>query len=843
MAQPVWVTPPGSLGTIPEGVYYQIPLEAYDPDSSTVYYELLAGTLPAGIQIDETGLLVGVPGATVSIDGIPLAVGQDITSKFAIRAYTVQTVNNVKVINRLADRTFTLTVAAQTIPEFTTPSGQIAQYYDGTLVTDLQIGYSTPLASNPAVIRLIGGSLPPGLTISSSGMISGIIQPAVTVNGTGGYSANGENYDIYGYSFSPQSASLNYEFLLEITDGRGTNQRSYSIFVWARSSMNADTTYVTGDNSFITADTSPVYPPIITNPQGSIGIIRSDNFFAYQFNSVDFDNDKDIFVALTVLPPGLTLDPNSGWLYGYVPYGGVSETTYNFSLRIEKNYDHTIYSGPYEYSLTIQGPINGDVTWLTPSYLGAIDNGATSTFYVSAVNISGLVLQYRLLSGSNSRLPQGLQLMPDGEIAGRVSFDTFALDGGTTTFDITQTNGANPTTFDSVFIFTVQAFSSNGVVNVNKTFSIKVIRAYNTPYENLYIQCMPPEQDRQLIDSLLQNSDIFTPSYLYRPLDPNFGVAKRVIYQHAFGLNSDTLEKYYSALYKNHYWKNLVLGNISTAQATDSTGKVIYEVVYSKVIDNLVNTQGVSVGKEVVLPFSVAGLDTINVVYPNSLQDMRQQVVDTVGQISNILPLWMQSKQADGRVLGFTPAWVIAYTVPGRSAEIVYRLQKQFGDSLNLINFDVDRYEIDSALSLHWNSQTVSTNISSISGNGVITTATFANQPVLGNLAIGSAVAISGVTPSVFDGTFYVTAVSNTQIQFYNTANITGIGGTVSTVPGWIPNPPTITTFDVSNPATDGQPTVFDGGSMQFVVPVDQYDNNTTDYDKYLVFPKRNILQ
>ena len=34
------------------------------------------------------------------------------------------------------------------------------------------------------------------------------------------------------------------------------------------------------------------------------------------------------------------------------------------------------------------------------------------------------------------------------------------------------------------------------------------------------------------------------------------------------------------------YWKDLTLGAVETAQATDADGNVIYEVVYSKVIDN-----------------------------------------------------------------------------------------------------------------------------------------------------------------------------------------------------------------------------------------------------------------
>jgi hypothetical protein len=46
------------------------------------------------------------------------------------------------------------------------------------------------------------------------------------------------------------------------------------------------------------------------------------------------------------------------------------------------------------------------------------------------------------------------------------------------------------------------------------------------------------------------------------------------------------------SLYLNHYWKNLILGSIETAQALDAAGNVIYEVVYSRIIDNLVNNNG-----------------------------------------------------------------------------------------------------------------------------------------------------------------------------------------------------------------------------------------------------------
>jgi len=40
----------------------------------------------------------------------------------------------------------------------------------------------------------------------------------------------------------------------------------------------------------------------------------------------------------------------------------------------------------------------------------------------------------------------------------------------------------------------------------------------------------------------------------------------------------------------------------------------------------------------------------------------------------------------------------------------------------------------------------------------------------------------------------------------------------------------------------EGQPTIFDQNSLQFTAPVDMY-TNTQEYDKYLVFSKRNILE
>lgn len=818
MAQPVWVTQAGNLGTIPEGIFYQIPLQAYDPadpnNPDLVYYVMIAGELPAGIQCTKTGLIIGIPQAIASLQGVPTEVARNVTSKFAVRAYTERVVNGVILIDRIADRTFTLTVTGQDAPKFVTPAGNIGTFYDGSPIDPIQIQISNTDPGETTVISVAAGELPPGLTISAAGLISGYIIPLVPVTKEAGFSRDGQGFDQYPFDFASNSVSTNYQFTLEVTDGKESDIRTYEIYVYGKSSMTADTTFITADNTFVTADVSPNRVPFLINAVPSnLGTVRSDNFWAYQFVGQDFDGDVIEYIdyrdgSLYALPPGTTLDTFSGWLYGYLPDMGATERTYTFALILRKTNNPDLRSDPYVFTLTVVGQVDTDVVWLTPADLGTIDNGATSLLKVEAVNTGGRSLQYKLKPGSYpspnigvyNRLPQGTQLLPSGDIAGRVSFNTFALDLGTTTFDknLRTRLSADETTFDMSCTFTVNAFSVDGLVSVYKTFTVMVVRAYNEPYENLYIKAMPPFADRALVNQLIQNTDIFPPDLIFRPADPNFGISTSVIYDHCFGLTSSTYELYMSSLYKNHYWKNLVLGEIKTAQALDAVGNVIYEVVYSAVQDDLVNSQGISVSKQVTLPYPISPGDSseITTVYPNSLPNMRDQVIDVVGQISNILPLWMLSKQTNGQVLGFTPAWVITYCKPGTSGQIAYNIQSKYGTQLNRVDFEVDRYELDRLLSYAWDPVADSSN-----GAWVPTPAetTFDN----------------GITTST-------TGWKNNSGQLVQWTNAD------AEIVSWSNN-------------YNGKTTTFDATSMRFEAPVDMY-SDTDAYDKYLVFPRKTIL-
>jgi hypothetical protein len=1000
-----WVTPGGNLGSLAQGVFFQIQLET-SPQNEIVYYQVIAGEVPRGMQVTINGEVNGVP----TLENT-LSYGNDFTSKFTVRAYTL--VNNV--VDQFVDNTFSITIAGAKIPDFITPAGSVGSYYDGGPISPIQLEFTGPLLNT--FTQVVAGSLPVGLTLNATGEISGYVGLQPNIDQDAGYDDTPS--DIYGYDFLATSSSYNYQFTVEITDGRQTNLRTFEIFVFSRNNLTADNTTITADNTEITADQSNDRIPFMLTPQGSIGTVIDDNYFAFQFQAVDLDQ-QSIYFEITEqfdsldnwsIPPGLTLDPISGWLYGYIPQQGISTQTFKLAIRVGNVNDLTVISDYYFYTLTIISGIDTRIEWLTPSYLGSIINGATSIFYVEARSLAGIDLTYRLAQGSDSRLPQGLRLLPSGRIAGNCSFNTFALDNGTTTFD-TNTRSArrdSPTTFDLTYRFTVNAYGSTiqqliyqvvsitvvdagegftstpqilisspdqdgepavagavtlvfvvgkgltigsvavanpgygyrvpptitvvggggsgaqltavmglvetaYLINEDKEFTIKIDRQYNAPLDNLYITALPPEDSRELVENLIQNPVLIPTDKLYRPDDPNFGVAKNVFFVQAYGLPAALAEEYQKAVELNHYWKNITLGPIKTAQALDSNRNVVYEVIYSEIIDDLVNKQGQSVSKQVDLPFPVTLSDgeVVDTVYPNSLINMRTQVIDTLGEISNLLPLWMTSFQSNGQQIGYVPAWVIAYVVPGSSKQIVYNIDQSFGFSLDRFDFEIDRYQLGRNLSYNWDPVYDSTGGAWVP-RAKATTFDLSRHywPVsIGDYILfypgydyqaGDIILIPGASLNGLTGVndlkvfvtnvdeegqildFYITGIAPVQLPagfiLYNISGsvinrvkpesignsgeiIWATGGNCGTVTepvteitnNGLDTQPVTSSYNLGSVAdpiltanftvyvSADLPTTFDGGSLTFVSPADMY-NVGDQYDKYIVFPKRNILE
>ena len=78
MAQPIWNTTSGSIGTYPYGISMTYGLSASPVSPATsVTYTLLAGTLPTNLILNS---LTGV------ISGIPTLVTEPVSTTFAVRA-------------------------------------------------------------------------------------------------------------------------------------------------------------------------------------------------------------------------------------------------------------------------------------------------------------------------------------------------------------------------------------------------------------------------------------------------------------------------------------------------------------------------------------------------------------------------------------------------------------------------------------------------------------------------------------------------------------------------------------------------------------------------------------
>jgi len=681
MAQPSWNTAAGSLGNFPiqYSISVQLSASAVSP-ATTITYTLLSGSLPIGLTLNSSGL----------ISGTPTFISELETANFAVRA--------TDNLNNLTDRTFSITVSGSAIPYFTTPTGSLFTTND-SLWIEYQIGYTVPITDTPTVVRVTDGELPPGLEINEVGIIRGYPEPPV--NGLG------------------DPIIQTYYFTLQLYSEYGGKSNSYTITVINQHTPISDGGPGYADNTrvptilntrpltFIISPTDPYYAYYLVPPPESaefttapsanafIGTIQSDDVFTFKINGYDFDGDT-LSYNFSGLPTGLIGDSTTGWVSGtpIIPNPGLS--SYSFSVATYKTANSSIQSDFFNFSYNLSNGIDPDIIWITPADLGTILNGTISTKKVSA--LADAELEYTLISGS---LPPNLVLSTTGEIIGIVADQ--------------PTNTLLAVGDSTEFTFTIRAESPlYPTITATKTFTLTVYQEFDQPTDTLYIKAMPSVQDRTILNLLLQNDTIIPPNYIYRIEDPNFGKANSVIYEHAYGIFASNITQYLEAITRNHYWRFLTLGQIKTAFANDEYGEPLYEVVYSEIIDNLVNPQGVSVGNSIYWPRPIR-LDTggfARMLYPNSLDNMRNRVVDVLGQTSeaSLLPLWMTTQQPDGSILGYTQAWVICFTKPGYSSEIASNIERLYPYTLNQITFEIDRFSVNKSITYNYDT-TVTPNV------------------------------------------------------------------------------------------------------------------------------------
>ena len=526
---------------------------------------------------------------------------------------------------------------------------------------------------------------------------AGIAEPVITHFL---YSANGSTTD-FSFDRSPWSDLITFEVqsvLRYRIDDQGLEEILEQYQIGVDYTVGSSGTAI----SFISAPTGkikmtvlvklPVSPEIPVSPlEGS-------------FDNGLFDQSE------SKLPPDLSINAD-GWMYGVVAPQAEPKKTYDFIVKAFKRDDPTYVSDPKQYSITILGDEVDIITWISPSDLGIINNGSISELKLSAYSGLGKNIIYRLKTRSAQRLPQGLKLLSDGLISGRVSFRYFSLDRGETTYDRVRTQ------FDNEYQFTVEAITEDGLSSSSRDFTIRVNPRHNRPYENLYFRAFPRRDQRELFNDIINNQDIFPDNLIYRASDPWFGKSQNIKFLELAGLSPSELSDYANAVATNHYWKRIDFGNVKTAVAVDEFYNVKYEVVYVEVVDPT-NIDNTSVSERIDFPasydsyleyqhrlgFPSVGTATTayRTIYPNSFSNLDDNMISDIGyQARGMYPDWMTSVQPDKTVLGFRRAVVLAYTVPGAAKLIAYRL-KNNGIRFDQIEFVIDRYQLDNSLTEHF---------------------------------------------------------------------------------------------------------------------------------------------
>ncbi|MGJ4728833.1 putative Ig domain-containing protein [Luteimonas sp. SDU101] len=377
-------------------------------------YAISAGALPQGLTLSTSGVLSGTPIATGS--------------------YTF-TVTATDTLGRTGSQPYTFTINAPTIvvAPATVPNSGAGTAYSQSITAS---GGGAPYS-----YAITAGALPPGLTLSASGTLSGTATAVGTFNFTvtatdaGGYTGSrAYTLSVFSPNFTlgpaPAPASYAVPYSHTVTAGGGTAPYTYSIMSGALPpglSLNAasgeisGTPTATGTFNFVLvardSTTGPGAPfgvasgyaitvaaPAITLSPASLasGAVGA----AYGGNIVAAGGIGPYSYAVTAgaLPAGMTL--SSGGLLTGTP---IVAGSYGFTVSAT---DANGQSGSQAYTLAIAAP-SLTLSPAAGALPSALYNNAYSQVFTAAGGIAPYT--YSLVSGA---LPAGLTLMADGSLSG-----------------------------------------------------------------------------------------------------------------------------------------------------------------------------------------------------------------------------------------------------------------------------------------------------------------------------------------------------------------------------------------------------------------------------------------
>jgi hypothetical protein len=368
-------------------------------------YAISTGALPAGLSVNAS---------TGAITGTPTAGG---VFNFTVTATDSSTGTGAPYT---ASRAYTLTIGAPTLS--VTPS----TLPDAALNT----AYSQPLTASggtsPYSYAVIAGSTPPGLTLSSSGTLSGTPTSAGTFNFT--VSATDSSTGA-----GPYSGSRAYTIAVTANPPIAGNT---TLTVSANSSANPVTLNLTGGTATKVAVSTGASHGAATASGTSItytpnaGYSGSDSF-TYTASNTD-GTSAAATVSVTVSAPTLTLTPPT-------LSSGAIATAYSQTVTA------TGGTAPYTYAVT-SGALPAGLTLSSAGVLsGTPTADGTFNFTVKATDVNGAT------GTAAYSMPIGIQAPITGNVSASVAANSsanpvaLALSGGTATAVAVATGPAHGT--------------------------------------------------------------------------------------------------------------------------------------------------------------------------------------------------------------------------------------------------------------------------------------------------------------------------------------------------------------------------------------------------------------
>ena len=353
------------LWNIPTGTRYRVlversavnillPLSAV----ANIEVEQIGGDLPSGTRLEGNYLT-----------GTVYEVAYDTTFTSVFRASTDDT---------WQDCTIEFVVTGPDDPQWTTVPGLLnvgsnnALFILDSEVIDYQLtATDTDLSAGDELTYFIAdgdGVLPPGITLSEEGKLTGTTEPLLSLDKRyvgGGYdtspfaglpmdyaalSSNGYAsfyYDTVDYGYNeptsnPRKLNRYYPFAVTVTDGENFVRREFKIYLVGDDYLKADNTLMQSATGVFTADVTNVRTPTWITPR-DLGFKRAANYTTVFLDIIDNWTLEGVVVYTlddvnddgtpSELPPGMVLDSQNGEIAGRIPYQPAITQNYKFSVK------------------------------------------------------------------------------------------------------------------------------------------------------------------------------------------------------------------------------------------------------------------------------------------------------------------------------------------------------------------------------------------------------------------------------------------------------------------------------------------------------------------------------